>query len=241
MTKLNDLTGMRFGMLTVIDRAEDHVFKSGARAVQWNCICDCGNKVAVLSGNLVSGNSTSCGCHRVERTKEVNTKHGGCLNYKGERLYGVWKGMIRRCSDVDNPKYYNYGGRGIKVCNEWLNDYGAFRTWALQNGYDKNAPKGECTIDRIDVNGDYCPENCRWANMKEQSRNKTCTIPDVEYMGEKRSLKDWSEITGINYPTLRSRIVRGWSPERAFTTPINPEIIEAKRKGGRCRWKSKIQ
>ena len=241
MSKLNDLTGMRFGMLIVIDRAEDHISKSGVNRVQWNCICDCGNKVVVLSSNLVRGNSTSCGCRRIERIKEVNTKHGGCLNYKGERLYGVWKGMIRRCSEHDNPRYYNYAGRGIKVCDEWENNYSTFKDWALKNGYDENAPRGEYTIDRIDVNGDYCPENCRWANAKEQSRNKTCTIPDVEYRGEKHCLKDWSEITGINYATLRSRIKRGWSPEKAFTTPINPKIIEAKKKGGRCRWRGKTQ
>lgn len=221
MAKITDLTGMRFGMLVVINRASDYVSKNGNKAPRWNCVCDCGNKTTVLATRLICGRTTSCGCYKIQRIKETNTTHGGCKVQERERLYWIWVDIRRRCLNVDRSEYNNYGGRGIKVCEEWKDSYSVFREWALSTGYDEYAPRGQCTIDRIDVNGDYCPENCRWANAKEQGRNRRYKIPDVEYLGEKHSISEWCDIVNIPYNILYSRIKRGWDIKRAFTEPVN--------------------
>lgn len=153
-----DRTGKRYGRLTAIR----HVGKQN-----WLCRCDCGKEVVVDGRNLTCGHTKSCGCLKLERARERNTTHG-CSK---SRLYRIWKGMRKRCLNENEPAYKNYGGRGIKICDEWLDDYQAFRNWAMENGYDENAPYGECTIDRIDVNGNYEPGNCRFITLGEQSRN----------------------------------------------------------------------
>lgn len=162
-----DLTGATFGRLTVIKRVEN----SKHNAAQWLCKCECGETVVVSSNNLRTGHSKSCGCARKESTSEwmtkYSTKHGGSKS----RLYGVWAGMLRRTRDPKDKRYKDYGGRGISVCDEWA-DFGVFRDWALANGYDEKAPYGQCTIDRIDVDGNYEPDNRRWATLLEQARNK---------------------------------------------------------------------
>ena len=159
-----DLTGQRFGLLTVVGRAGS----SKHWQALWHCECDCGGKAVVQTQNLKKGVTKSCGCLQRERTKAASTTHGGTH----ERLHGVWTAMKSRCNNPNNKRYKYYGLRGIKVCEEWSKSYAAFRDWALRTGYDPEAPRGACTIDRIDVDGDYCPENCRWVDNDTQAKNK---------------------------------------------------------------------
>lgn len=158
-----DLTGQRFGRLTVIERSNNK-----GRRVAWLCYCDCGNKVIALSERLIAGRNKSCGCLHKELLSKGVLKHGK----RKTRLYGVYSGIKERCYNPRHNRYYRYGGRGITMCDEWRDNFQAFYDWAMANGYDENAPFGECTIDRIDVNGNYCPENCRWVDMKTQNCNK---------------------------------------------------------------------
>ena len=120
---------------------------------------------------LNSGKTKSCGCLRDDMIAEVNKKHGKAGVGKKSRLYNVWVGMRQRCNDKNHTSYHNYGGRGISVCPEW-DDFETFESWALVNGYDPDAEYGKCTLDRIDVNGNYEPGNCRWISMSEQNKNK---------------------------------------------------------------------
>ena len=168
-----DLTGKRFGRLVVIERKENT--KQGR--ARWLCKCDCGNTTIVSSDSLNSGHTSSCDCLRRERSsvalsrlassrtgeKNPSYKHGDT----GSKLYYVWAEMIQRCSNPSHRRYEDWGGRGIKVCEEWRNDYSAFKNWAVSNGY-----KEGLSIDRINNDGNYEPTNCRWATSKEQNQNK---------------------------------------------------------------------
>lgn len=199
----NDLTGRRFGRLVVRARAPDHITASGYHHVMWLCDCDCGNEKIIRGKSLIAGYTKSCGCLQREGISSRAGKHHGF----GTRLYAIWNSMRQRCNNPNHHAYANYGGRGITICSEW-NDFSVFRGWALNSGYDPDAVRGECTLDRINVEEGYSPENCRWVNMCEQSRNKRDTIY-IELHGEAHSLSEWSDILGIKYQTLWKRYKRG--------------------------------
>lgn len=157
-----DLKGQKYGRLTVLKRMGT---KHGS--ILWGCQCDCGNKTLATTRDLRNGNKRSCGCIHSEQLRERNTasaKHG--FSDK-ERLYNIWHSMKQRCLYENGKDYPRYGGRGITVCKEWENDYPAFRSWALSHGYDDSL-----SIDRINVNGNYEPSNCRWADAKLQANNR---------------------------------------------------------------------
>jgi hypothetical protein len=137
----------------------------------------------------------------------------------GNRLYKVYKSMIHRCYYPSEKAYKNYGGKGIRVCDKWLNDFHSFERWALENGYDINAPFGKCTLDRIDVNGNYEPSNCRWVDIKTQLNNTTWNIK-LTANGETMTIAEWARKLGVNVNTLRSRYRRGLSDESIINTPV---------------------
>lgn len=176
-TKLNkDITGERFGKLIAI-RPTDKRTNDGS--VHWLCKCDCGNITIVNGRSLRCGLQVSCGCLRTERldnidrTKINHKKHGAYQGHsKRERLYGVWESIKQRCYNPNSKAYKYYGYRKIEMCDEWRRDYAAFRDWAIANGYDPNAKKYKCTIDRINNDGNYEPSNCRFVDMKEQGCNR---------------------------------------------------------------------
>lgn len=196
-----DYIGLRSGRLVII--SFHHKTKSNHK--YFICKCDCGKEVIVRGSSIVQQKTKSCGCLAKEKSKERGTKHG----MFGTRIYRIWSGIKRRCYDPKVSAYKWYGGKGINYCKEW-ESFSNFYEWAKNNGYKDNL-----TIDRIDVNGNYCPENCRWIDDTEQARNRS-NNKIIEYNGEKHCLSEWSEIYNINYETLLTRIRRGFPFEEVL-------------------------
>lgn len=200
-----DIIGKRFGRLFVVDF--DHA--DGYRKY-YQCICDCGNMKVVLKGNLLAGRTTSCGCYQKERASEASS-----LPPHYRRLRSIFRGMKSRCYDEKCSGYKRYGGRGISICDEWLNNIDSFCKWALDNGYEDGL-----SIDRIDNDGDYCPSNCRWATPSIQMSNYSRNVL-IEYNGEKKTMSQWAEEYGIRLTTLHNRLrYLGWSIDKALNEPV---------------------
>lgn len=194
--RIQDLTGQKYNHLTAIRMVSTN-------PVKWECLCDCGNKTVVLSNNLKSGNVKSCGCLQ----RRGNPIHNQCYT----RVYRIYRKILRRCFVPDDVAFPNYGGRGITMCQEWKDSFLAFSEWAYSNGY-----ADDLTIDRIDNDGDYCPENCRWASRTTQSNNRrSCRIYSLN--GKSQTLKQWCEEYGVSYKAIYARISRGWSFEEAIS------------------------
>ena len=208
-----DLTGQTFGKLTVLGRAPNiigGVAKKRSRRAYY-CRCECGAEKIIVGDSLKSGHTKSCGCDVARRISESRKTHGESK----APLYGIWSAIKRRCYNTHAVEYPWYGGRGIEMCDEWRNSYEAFRNWSLGKGYKPNGH--ECTIDRIDTNGNYCPENCRWVDSVAQANNRRSNHL-LTYNGETHNVTEWSNLVGIPMKTLSSRIHSGWSIEQALTT-----------------------
>lgn len=200
-----DLTGQKFGYLTVIKRTENK-----GKHTMWLCRCECEKVVTVNGYDLRKERIKSCGCKKGLMITQKKTQHG----YSHTRLDNAYQSIIKRCYDENNPAYKDYGGRGIVMCDEWLNDKTKFFKWAVANGYADNL-----TIDRIDNDKGYSPDNCRWATMKEQANNRRSNHY-VFYDGEIYTLKELAEKYNINYDKLKQRINKlHWSIEKALSTP----------------------
>ena len=197
MRKLaNDLTGKKFGKLQVIG-----VHDTGSRKTYYVCQCDCGNVKVVRADSLISGATKSCGCIKKEQDKinlSANHKH----KMSGTRIYETWQDMKRRCYNKQNARYDRYGGRGITVCDEWLNNFQSFYDWAISNGYSD-----DLTIDRIDNDGNYEPSNCRWSTAKEQCNNRGSNI-NITIGNATKSLMRWCEIFNVDYKKVYARYKR---------------------------------
>ena len=196
--------GQKFGRLTVVETQKTQ------KGIRCKCVCECGNIHHASINSLRSGNVKSCGClaHEWSRSGNARRKHDG----KGTRLYQIWKSMRERCNTKTASNYSRYGGIGISICDEW-NDFAVFKDWALSNGYKDNL-----SIDRINVYGNYEPDNCRWATVKQQGNNKRNSIRYL-FNGKNLTLSEWSDIVKIPMKTLWARLKRGWSIEKTLTTP----------------------
>ena len=203
MPKFVDLTGNRYGKLVALERA-----KNRGKHTMWKCKCDCGNYTITGASELKQGTTKSCGCLKFESR---NSTHG----LTKTRLYSIWSKMKDRCLNKNNPAYKWYGGRGITICQEWLDDFANFYNWSIENGY-----KEGLSIDRIDVNGNYEHCNCRWITLEEQALN-TRTTKFLTYKGETKTVSEWCQITGIKKTTMLNRIRLGFTAEECIEIPIH--------------------
>lgn len=208
MTRLIDLTGKRFGRLTVVARNGT----SSRRQPKWLCRCECGTETTVFGGALRGGHTQSCGCLQRERASQANSTHGETRRGKVSVELTCWRNLISRCTKRGSDDFENYGGRGIKVCDRWLSSFDNF----LSDMGRK--PKGRgISIDRIDNNGDYEPGNCRWATASTQQRN-TRTYAGARRItldGETHTISEWGAIVGTKRNTITMRLIYGWSEREA--------------------------
>ena len=194
--------GNRFGRWTVIGKAEPKVYGDNDVRLRWLCKCDCGTIRDVAEQGLINGKSTSCGCKRKENPRFGMMKHGKAHT----KLYRVYNSMRQRCLNPNNPNYKNYGERGIRICSDWLGEDGFanFYEWAVEKGYSDTV---KTTLDRIDVNGNYEPSNCRWADYVTQANNMRNNRL-ITYQGETHTVSEWARITGLKVGTINSRLRR---------------------------------
>ena len=202
-----DFTGKKYGRLTVVSRTDR---KSGHNWI-YLCKCDCGNFKEVSTSNLTGGSVKSCGCLSYENRKKSRPKHGMAR----DRLYHLYYGIRYRCYNTNSAEYNRYGGRGIKMCEEWKNSFESFKSWSLDNGYNK-----DLTIDRIDNNGNYEPSNCRWVDRFVQ-QNNTRRNKFYEYNGELLTLSQLAQKYNFNVQTLFHRLKKYPTVKEAIETPIN--------------------
>ena len=205
-----DISGQRFGRLTVVCEAG----RKGGQ-VTWICRCDCGNEHIAKGRDLRCGDVKSCGCIQPNYGKHVI----------GTRLYSIWKAMRKRCSNPNDYSWRIYGGKGIKVCDDWMNSFEAFKSWSLENGYSD-----DLSIDRINSCGDYEPSNCRWATPYQQANN-TSRNRVIEWNGEKLTAAQWDRRLGFSRGTVSRRIDCGWSLERAMTQPQKTTTAKKNKNG----------
>lgn len=193
MPKFMDLTGKRFNHLTVVSRAETKHGKT-----RWNCVCDCGNTTCTITNALTSGRTRSCGCFKEDKITHAPYKQG-THGLSGTHIYQIWMSMRKRCSNQNDKSYSRYGGRGIFVCKEWADSFETFYEWSMAHSY-----KDGFSIDRIDNNGNYCPENCRWVPMNEQVKNTRRNVR-IEHNGVVKILNEWCKIYGIPFSRANQR------------------------------------
>ena len=203
--RTKSIVGKKINKLTVLD--EYLVHRNNRNYTYCTCKCECGNVVTIIKTNVSRGVTKSCGCLVKEKTQLINKTHGMTKT----RLYTIWKSMKARCNNPKCKEYKWYGARGIKVCTEWESNFIAFYEWTKENGYNETL-----SLDRIDVNGNYEPSNCRWVTMKVQERNRRDNV-FITYQGETKTIAEWSEITGICYPTLKWRYHKGYPLEKVFS------------------------
>lgn len=210
MRQMVEMVGKTFGNLTVIRRVESRILPSGQHKTMWECKCSCGNTFIAEGYNLRSGASWQCSKCARKASDEKRKTHG----LSNSRLKHIHSGMMARCTNKNHTYYKNYGGRGISVCDEWYGSKGfpAFVEWAKSSGYS------DClTLDRIDNNGNYCPENCKWSTRKEQANN-TRRNKVICFNGETHTLSQWADIYHMDQDLLGGRLLRGVPMERAVMT-----------------------
>lgn len=206
--RLNNLAGERFGRWLVLRRHGD------ARPVRWECQCECGSVGIVTGCNLRTGHSKSCGCLKREVSRRVAAGWTKTHGKSKSRTFRIWKNAIYRCHTESCPQFNRYGGRGIKVCQQWRD---SFECFLIDMG---EPPSPNHTLDRIDNDGDYCPANCRWATQGQQLRNRGGYNVYLEHDGHRLTVSEWAERLGIHHGTLRKRIQMGWSAEKTLTTRV---------------------
>lgn len=209
--KDSDYIGKTFGYWTVIKPE-----KGTSRKKAYLCKCICGKQKIVNEDSLRLGTSKSCGCYHKEKMKEKLTKHG----QTGNRIMTIYYNIKNRCYCENNNRYKDYGGRGIEMCEEWKNDSTSFVDWSFKNGYNDNL-----TIDRIDNDGNYCPENCRWISAKKQSQNRRSCVY-FTFFGVTKNLKEWCECIGENYTKIYGRYCRGYETFRSEEIKKIEEYIQ---------------
>lgn len=216
-----NLEGKKFNYLTVIERVPGYVTKNGRKRVAYKCRCDCGNEKIILSESIRTGNTKSCGC-----IKRIGLEKRATHNMSSTRNYNIWLAMRQRCNNPHYSCYGHYGGRGITVCSEWAN-YEAFMEWSFSHGY-----ADDLTLDRIDNNKGYSPENCQWVSRTKQMRN-TRHNRMIEFNGKTLPLAEWADITGLPSPVIKYRLNCGWLVEDALTIKNG----EVKNYNSYLRWK----
>lgn len=204
MTTLIDLSGQQYGNLFVVERCVENTKQNKP---MWLCKCTCGKIVSVNGNSLRRGKTRSCGCLQ----KSIVTRHGK----RYTSIYNIWRNMKARCYNENNISYKYYGARGIRVCDEWINSFESFYKWSINNGYNNGL-----TIDRLNNNKNYEPNNCRWVNMTEQQNNRRNNRL-ITYTGETKTLSQWASLYGIKVVTLSQRLKHNWDIEEALTTPVD--------------------